>query len=78
MSEPEWSDSDGGFPDSVHGNVLLGLPDGVVTEAADLADPAVSRLGGVPVSAIWLDLVLASLKVQCLTGFPPVGSESIL
>lgn len=49
--QPDYSDSD---DESIHEEletgVLLGLPDGGVTSKTDLFDPAVSRMGGIPVS----------------------------
>ncbi|KAG8983935.1 hypothetical protein FRB93_006883 [Tulasnella sp. JGI-2019a] len=48
MSEHSWSESDDDLLPNTDGNVLLGLPDGIITEAADLVDPIVSRLGGTP------------------------------
>lgn len=49
MSEDSWSDSDNDHVEDIETSVLLGLPDGEITSASDLMDPAVSRLGGVPV-----------------------------
>ncbi|KAK7031349.1 programmed cell death protein 2 [Favolaschia claudopus] len=48
IDEDEWSDSDEEAVSEVETSVLLGTPDGVVTAAADLADAAVSRIGGLP------------------------------
>ncbi|KAG8887536.1 hypothetical protein FRB98_009442 [Tulasnella sp. 332] len=48
MSEHHSSDSDDELLENVDGDVLLGLPDGVVTEAVDLTNPTISRLGGAP------------------------------
>lgn len=50
--DSDWSDSDSDLDvgGEVETNVLLGVPDGaVINESSDLADVAVSRLGGHPV-----------------------------
>ncbi|KAJ7035698.1 programmed cell death protein 2 [Mycena alexandri] len=46
--DEEWSDSDEETGSEVETSVLLGTPDGAITAAADLADAAVSRMGGHP------------------------------
>ncbi|KAJ7180460.1 programmed cell death protein 2 [Mycena filopes] len=46
--DEEWSDSDEEAVSEVETSVLLGTPDGSITAAADLADAAVSRMGGHP------------------------------
>jgi pre-rRNA-processing protein TSR4 len=49
IDEDDWSDSDDEVASEVETDVLLGTPDGAITAAADLADAAVSRIGGHPV-----------------------------
>ncbi|KAJ7453954.1 programmed cell death protein 2 [Mycena galericulata] len=46
--DDDWSDSGGEDMSEVETSVLLGTPDGVIAAAADLADAAVSRIGGHP------------------------------
>jgi pre-rRNA-processing protein TSR4 len=48
----EFSDSDDEGPTEIQTSVLLGLPDGAITNPLDLADPAVSRMGGLPVHIV--------------------------
>ena len=50
--EEYWSDSDEEPPSGTETSVLLGIPDGPVTAAADIRDAAVSRIGGHPVRPI--------------------------
>ncbi|KAG8768215.1 hypothetical protein FRC12_005704 [Ceratobasidium sp. 428] len=47
--ESEWSDSEQGIDSQEQTSVLLGIPDGAITDPKDLRDPNVSRLGGKPV-----------------------------
>jgi pre-rRNA-processing protein TSR4 len=49
VDDDDWSDSDEEAMSEVETSVLLGTPDGAITAAADLADAAVSRIGGHPV-----------------------------
>ncbi|KAF7370822.1 putative 20S rRNA accumulation protein 4 [Mycena sanguinolenta] len=51
IDEDDWSDSDEEVVSEVETSVLLGTPDGAITVAADLADAAVSRIGGHPFSS---------------------------
>ena len=44
----DYSDSDESVED-IQTNVLLGLPDGPISSASDLAKPRISRIGGHPV-----------------------------
>ncbi|KAG8681630.1 hypothetical protein FRC09_017350 [Ceratobasidium sp. 395] len=46
--ESEWSDSEQGIDSQEQTSVLLGIPDGAITDPKDLRDPNVSRLGGKP------------------------------
>ncbi|KAF8196690.1 programmed cell death protein 2 [Mycena galopus ATCC 62051] len=48
IDEDGWSDSDEELVSEVETSVLLGTPDGAITAAVDLADVAVSRIGGHP------------------------------
>ncbi|KAJ6485929.1 programmed cell death protein 2 [Mycena sanguinolenta] len=48
IDDDDWSDSDEEVVSEVETSVLLGTPDGAITVAADLADAAVSRIGGHP------------------------------
>ncbi|KAJ6504843.1 programmed cell death protein 2 [Mycena vitilis] len=48
IDEEDWSDSDEEVVAEVETSVLLGTPDGTITAATDLADAAVSRIGGHP------------------------------
>ncbi|KAJ7257896.1 programmed cell death protein 2 [Mycena haematopus] len=48
IDDDDWSDSDEEVVSEVETSVLLGTPDGAITAAADLADAAVSRMGGHP------------------------------
>ncbi|KAJ7695124.1 programmed cell death protein 2 [Mycena rosella] len=48
IDDDDWSDSDEEAGADVETSVLLGTPDGAITAAADLADAAVSRIGGHP------------------------------
>ncbi|KAJ7132085.1 programmed cell death protein 2 [Mycena epipterygia] len=48
IDDDDWSDSDEEVVSEVETSVLLGTPDGAITAAADLADAAVSRIGGHP------------------------------
>ncbi|KAG8959736.1 hypothetical protein FRC03_007553 [Tulasnella sp. 419] len=50
--EEVWSDSESDDEDlgEIETSVLLGLTDGPISSPEDLVDPAVSRLGGIPVS----------------------------
>ncbi|KAJ6581245.1 programmed cell death protein 2 [Mycena capillaripes] len=48
IDDEDWSDSDEEVVSEVETSVLLGTPDGAITAAADLADAAVSRIGGHP------------------------------
>ncbi|KAJ6591843.1 programmed cell death protein 2 [Mycena vulgaris] len=48
IDDDDWSDSDEEAVSEVETSVLLGTPDGAITTAADLADAAVSRVGGHP------------------------------
>ncbi|KAJ7074892.1 programmed cell death protein 2 [Mycena belliarum] len=48
IDDDDWSDSDEEAVSEVETSVLLGTPDGAITTAADLADAAVSRIGGHP------------------------------
>ncbi|KAJ7880286.1 programmed cell death protein 2, partial [Mycena olivaceomarginata] len=48
VDDDDWSDSDEEAMSEVETSVLLGTPDGAITAAADLADAAVSRIGGHP------------------------------
>ncbi|KAF7356823.1 hypothetical protein MVEN_01017700 [Mycena venus] len=48
IDDEDWSDSDEEALSEVETSVLLGTPDGAITAAADLADAAVSRIGGHP------------------------------
>jgi len=50
-------DEDGG----VETSVLLGVPDGVVDDDKDLADAAVSRLGGLPVRQLSIHVYASSI-----------------
>lgn len=52
--DEDWSDSDDEVQVSneVETSVLLGIPDGEVEEPADITDPSVSRIGGLPVAFI--------------------------
>jgi hypothetical protein len=47
--EDTWSDSDDDELAEVETSVLLGVPDGPMSAESDLADAAVSRIGGHPV-----------------------------
>lgn len=47
-----FSDSDDEETTETQTSVLLGLPDGTIANPLDLADPAVSRMGGIPVPII--------------------------
>jgi pre-rRNA-processing protein TSR4 len=49
IDDEDWSDSDEEVVSEVETSVLLGTPDGAITVSADLADAAVSRIGGHPV-----------------------------
>jgi pre-rRNA-processing protein TSR4 len=56
-----WSDSDEEERRSgVESDVLLGIPDGTIENEDDLIDAAVSRIGGLPVRAYCV-LVLISI-----------------
>ncbi|KAJ7623431.1 programmed cell death protein 2 [Roridomyces roridus] len=46
--DDDWSDEDEDALSEVETSVLLGTPDGTITAASDLADAAVSRIGGLP------------------------------
>ncbi|KAJ7460580.1 programmed cell death protein 2 [Mycena latifolia] len=48
IDDDDWSDSDEEAVSEVETSVLLGTPDGAITATADLADAAVSRIGGHP------------------------------
>jgi pre-rRNA-processing protein TSR4 len=48
------SDSDSDHPHSRETSVLLGIPDGAVSSTTDLADAAVSRIGGRPVRSPYI------------------------
>jgi pre-rRNA-processing protein TSR4 len=50
--EDDGSDSDDEHPSGVETSVLLGIPDGPVTNPRDIRDAAVSRIGGHPVRII--------------------------
>lgn len=50
--EDDWSDSDEEVGSEVETPVLLGVPDGPITSVGELADAAVSRIGGHPVRAV--------------------------
>lgn len=52
IDEDDWSDSDDEVLAEVETSVTLGVPDGLITTAGDLADAAVSRIGGLPVCTI--------------------------
>jgi hypothetical protein len=47
-ADDDWSDSDD-MQSEVETRVLLGIPDGVIDSPEDLADAALSRIGGRPV-----------------------------
>ncbi|KAL1667913.1 programmed cell death protein 2 [Schizophyllum commune] len=47
-TEDDWSDSDDELSPEVETSVLLGVPDGPIDSSADIADAAVSRIGGRP------------------------------
>ncbi|KIK65702.1 hypothetical protein GYMLUDRAFT_39204 [Collybiopsis luxurians FD-317 M1] len=51
--EEDWSDSDSDVGSEVETSVLLGVPDGPITSATELADAAVSRIGGHPVRVVF-------------------------
>ena len=51
--EDDWSDSDDDAPSEIETSVLLGVPDGSIENITDLADAAVSRIGGHPVRYIY-------------------------
>lgn len=56
--EDDWSDSDDDVGSELETSVLLGVPDGPIEAESDLADVAVSRIGGHPVRvSIALDSV---------------------
>ncbi|KAG9047719.1 hypothetical protein FS837_001683, partial [Tulasnella sp. UAMH 9824] len=70
--QPDYSDSD---DESIHEEletgVLLGLPDGIVTSKSDLFDPAVSRMGGLPLiltSDGFCTPDLLTINVHSITG----------
>ncbi|KAF8074746.1 programmed cell death protein 2 [Lyophyllum atratum] len=46
--DDDWSDSDDEVLSEVETSVLLGVPDGVVQSIEEIADAAVSRIGGLP------------------------------
>lgn len=50
--EDDWSDSDEELGSEVETSVLLGISDGPITSDNELADAAVSRIGGHPVRAV--------------------------
>ena len=50
--DDDWSDSDDDVGTDVETNVLLGIPDGEIDNAVDVADPSVSRIGGHPVGPL--------------------------
>ncbi|KAJ3731735.1 programmed cell death protein 2 [Lentinula guzmanii] len=52
--EEDWSDSDEELGSEVETSVLLGIPDGPITSVNELADAAVSRIGGHSVRVAFL------------------------
>ena len=73
-SEEDWSDTDDELQagEDVETAVLLGIPDGSITDSADLVDAAVSRLGGRPVRIFIISLpyltpvLLSFIRIKCL------------
>ena len=65
--EEEW-DSDEEFDDEPQSteitSVLLGVPDGDIEETADLKDPLVSKIGGLPVLSFVAFRALYSIRHQ--------------
>jgi len=49
--DDSWSDDGDERPSGVETDVLLGIPDGRIENEGDLIDAAVSRIGGLPVRA---------------------------
>jgi hypothetical protein len=63
--EEDWSDSDDEGGGDVETNVLLGVPDGPITDERELADAAVSRIGGRPVRLVLFTVHILYLMRSC-------------
>ncbi|KAF5393794.1 hypothetical protein D9757_000383 [Collybiopsis confluens] len=68
VEEEDWSDSDEDIGSEVETSVLLGVPDGPITSGSELADAAVSRIGGHPVRVISTNAFLPATE-------PPISSS---
>ncbi|KAJ4473721.1 programmed cell death protein 2 [Lentinula aciculospora] len=63
-AEEDWSDSDEEVGSEVETSVLLGVPDGPITSVNELADAAVSRIGGHPAFLLANDPPISSCQCK--------------
>jgi hypothetical protein len=63
--DDDWSDDDELEGDQLESSVLLGVPDGSIESAQDIADAAVSRIGGLPVRYFFCTISIHSFDCLC-------------